>query len=52
MTTSKILAIALALASLTGCMTAQQPPAQAGMSPCAVYQFSYECQVEQYHRVP
>jgi hypothetical protein len=42
----KLLSIALVLA-VAGC--AVQPPTQQAVSPCAVYEYSYECQVERYH---
>ena len=44
----KLLSIALLL-TVAGC--AAPPPTQQAGSPCAVYEYSYECQVERYHNV-
>lgn len=42
--------IVVVLLALAGCANLP-PPAQATVSPCAISEASYECQVERYHNI-
>lgn len=53
MTTTKIFGVVFAaIAFLGGCTSMQPAPMQVTASPCAMHEYSYECQVERYQRVP